>query len=536
MKKLITAILIGLIFNINAFDGNAQVVDIEKTYEITGKAKRGALAKVDYDGLNGLYILYYVTKSREKYMKFQIYTFDKDFNFVNMEEDEIEFEKVKTKYKWFDFNGELYSVQGNYVEPNLIGTLVLKEKKITYKYDWLFLGYHKNVEILKKVKPKTDDGRKFYYYAHAEDDETGFIYVLCGIKANLKSVKGGGDPYSQNRDMVVLKFNPELEIVKEVSIKFDYPQNLAFNRAYSEYDENFNVTNEVGGMIFVTSPMGGPGMNKVADPENANYTFVNVDSECNLVSQIPFKSYASFWKIDELVLDVTNNDMYLFGPSAAGKDKYYNLAMATTKFKAVQLLKISNNKLEYITETDLEEFEAKFQKPPSQKKAPAYKGKKFEIANYKLAGNGDLFVIGQNFTPNQEKGNQYKDVLAFHFDNKGTLKAQYGVDIKESNKYAKAAGAPQEFIENSDGSGMFWLLMEFKGLTMWGGKPLTYPRIGKIDLANGTISDFSDYGVDGDYYLDPKFPYLETDKGHRIVFFGSNKSGKVIWFLRVNIE
>ena len=64
------------------------------------------------------------------------------------------------------------------------------------------------------------------------------------------------------------------------------------------------------------------------------------------------------------------------------------------------------------------------------------------------------------------------------------------------------------------------------------------PLIGKIDIENANISDFKSFGrIDkAVYYLDPKFPYLSTDNGNKIVFFGSDKSGKTIWFCRVALN
>jgi len=533
MKKIIVLFMLCSFISFTGFNSFSQKLDKEATYQISGKAKRGALAKVDYDDATGNYTLIYVTKSTEKKAKFETYTFDKDFNFINKTEEEIEFDKAKTKYTWFKWNGELYSIQGNYVQPNLVGTLVLKEKKITYKYDWLILGYYKTTEILKKVKPKIGD-RKLHYYAHAEDDKTGEIYVLCGIKPKMKDMKDKSNTYMHAKNLVVVKFNPELELVKEVAIDFEYPQHVAFSRTVSNISDDFDAP-EVGGMAFVFAPMGGPGMNKYADPDNCNYTYVHVDRDLNIIDNIKFKSNASFWKVDELVRDVSTEDMYLFGPLAAGKDKYYNVAMTTTKFKAVQLLKISNHKVDYLTETSLDDFEAKLKTPPSQKKSPAYKGKKFEIANYKIASNGDFFVFGQNFNKSKE-GNKYTDVLSFHFDSKGVLKAQYGIDILESNKYAKAAGTPQFMLEGADGKSAFWFLQEIKGTTMFSNKLLTYPRIGKVDVSGGSLNDFQAYGKDSGYYLNVKHPYLETSKGNTVVFFGEDKKGKTIWFLRVLLQ
>ena len=513
-----------------------QKIEAQNTYEITGKAKRGALGHVEYDQNTGVYTLVYVTKSNEKMAKFQIYTFDRDFKFLNMVEDEIEFAKAKTKYTWFKFNGELYSVTGNYVEPNLVGTLVLKKKKITYKYDWLLLGYYKTVDILEKVKPKTDDGRKLFYLKHAEDDRTGEIYVLCGVKPNTKDVQGDkAAAYRHYMDIHLLKFNADLDLVGDVPVKFDYPQQIAFGKTLTKIYDDDPDNPGVSGIVFVTVPMGGPGMNKFADPKMNNYTYIrfNTEGEPSLKERISFESPAIYWRMDELV--ATNNSVFIFGVSAPGKEKYYNMITSVTKFKGVQLMKIANGKMEYITETNLEDFDAKVKYPPGQKKIESYEGKKFHFANFYAAENGDFFVLGQKFDESKE-GNKYKDVLTFHFDSKGVLKAQYAVDLLESNQHSKAAGCPQELIDG--GKSMYWLLMEIKGITMWNPKPLTYPRIGKIDMASGTIGELQAFGKieKNDYYLDPKYPYLQTDGGNKIVFFGSDKSGKVIWFCRVVLE
>lgn len=503
----------------------AQVLELEKTYEVTGKSKRGQLAKVDFDAATGVYTLTYVTKSNDKVAKFQIYTFDKDFNFLNMVEDEQEFEKAKSKYKWFSYKGDLYTVEGLFVEPNMIGTLVLKRKKISYKYDWLFLGYYKEVEILEKVKPKNEEGNKYFYLTHVEDERTGDVYILCGVKGKAVEM-------TQFKDLHLLKYNKDIDLIKDLPIKFDFPQSLAFARYLDMKVEDDPDNPGVAGIVFMFAPMGGQGMGKMADPDMNNYTYVHVDKDLNLVDRISVKSYASFWKIDELIKN--NDDIYLYGPSAAGKEKYFNTLTTTSKFKAVQLMKVSNHKVDFLTETKLEEFQAKLKTPPSQKKSPEYEGKKFQVGSYTIASSGDFFVMGQNFDPSSE-GNKYKDVLAFQFDTKGALKTQYGVDTKESNKYAKAAGAPQFLVESNDKKSLFWVLQEITGFAESKGKVLSYPRIAKINIEQGTIGNFLDLGGE-EYYLDPKYPCLQTSKGSTVVFFGANKKGKKIWFARVKLE
>jgi hypothetical protein len=470
--------------------------------------------------------LTYVTKSNDRKAKFQIYTFDYDFNFIDMVEDEIEFEKAKTKYSWFNYQGELYTTEGLYVEPNMVGTLVLRKKRITYKYDWFFLGYYKTVDVLEKLKPKTDDGQKYHYYSHAEDDVTGEVLILCGIKDKINK---DADGYRHSKEYVVLRYNQDVDLMGEASFTFDHPMTLAFARSIG------NAEGGVGGMSYVFAPMGGPGMGKVQDPNKNHYAYVRVDAKPAIVDNIRFDSYAPYWDINEMVVDYGTDDVYLFGASAMGKDKYYGQLLSTSKFKAVQLMKISDHKIAYFTETDLEEFDAKLKKPSDQKKSPSYEGKKFAFANYALASNGDFFVSGQNFKPSNE-GPQYNDILGFHFDEKGKLVSQYSVDTKESNKYAKTNGTEQLFIENASGNRVYWMQNEIVGVSMARGKMLVYPSIGYIDLNDNSISNFTAYGGDEKYYLDPSYPFLETDKGSTIVFFGSDSKGKDIWFARVILD
>ena len=275
-------------------------------------------------------------------------------------------------------------------------------------------------------------------------------------------------------------------------------------------------------------------MGKVQNTNKNAFTYVQVNAEPAVVDEINFDSYAPYWSINNMVI-ADDDDIYLFGPSAMGKDKYYSQLLGTSKFKAVQLLKISDHKVEYFTETDLEEFEAKLKKPADQKKSPSYEGKKFSIATYAVASNGDFFVSGQNYKPSNE-GPQFNDIVGFHFDNKGELKSQYSVDTKESNKYAKTNGTEQLFIENASGEKVYWFQGEIVGVSMARGKMLAYPSIGSISLKDGNISNFTAYGGEEGYYLDPSFPFLETDKGHNIVFFGSDKKGKDIWFARIKLD
>jgi hypothetical protein len=372
MKKVKLLMMAWLLVCFSAF---AQQTEVEKTYDITGKSKRGTLANAEYNPTDKTYTLTYITKSTDRKVKVQVYHFDHDFNFINMNDDEMEVEKVKTKFTWFKYRGDAYSIDGISVDPNLLGNLVLRKKRISYEYDWLSLQYEKKVEVLEKLKPKSDEGTKYYYLSHAEDDKTGDVIILCGIR----DPKGkGSDPVRQWKDLVVLRYNHDLDLVSQTKLPFEFPQALAMVRTYDESNPQDIDNPGLGGICFIFAPTNA---SKLSDPVKNNYTYVRYDATTNkIVERIPFNSPASYWKIDQMVMDQSSDEWYVFGPSAAGKDKYFSELTATTKFKAVQLMKIHNGKMSYLTETTLDEFEKKLKTPPSQKKSPAYDGKQFVVA------------------------------------------------------------------------------------------------------------------------------------------------------------
>lgn len=530
----------------------AQQLELEKTYKISRASKRGELSGLDYDKEAKTYTLTYFTGQKKNTFKYEQYVFDTDFNFIKDGEFEEDAEKMKKKFKWFRFKGETYVTEGNTMENNMMGTLVLKKKRITSTYKWLLGGYTSKTDILEKVKPKTDDGNTYTAITSAEDDINGDLYILATVKPKM-SAKGNEDVGA----MRLLKFNKDLDLVKTLDFDFPYTQSLAFGRALEVPDFDNPENTGVEGIVFVFAPSNAMGKKK-ADPNNNNYTYIAVNADCKITERFSFDSPASYWRIDE-VLTFDNGDKYFYGPAAAGKDKYFNEGVkpgfgnqnGEVKYKSVQLLKASGGKLAYITETSLEEFKAKQQFPPNQKKTPDYNGREFAVRSYEFGTNGDLYVLGQNYDKNKEgQIKRFEDVLGFHFDTNGKLRAQYGLDTKEAgvtietstqyhitykvvSQLTTTYACPQQLIEGTDGN-MYWILQEIKGMRE--GKLLTYPRIGRITPGSATMTDLVTFGKGAGYYLNPNYPTLETDKGETLIFFGADKPGKELWFARVKLK
>ncbi|MFQ3576629.1 MAG: hypothetical protein SNJ77_09355, partial [Cytophagales bacterium] len=400
-------------------------------------------------------------------------------------------------------------------------------KQTTLRYDYLLGGYIKSVQLLEKLKPKTDDGRKLTLVTKGEDDKTGDIYVLASIKPKIGRNMAEKNP--RPYDLYYIKFNKELDILSETVIPFDAPQTLLAAEFINKIDEE-DPNNP--GIEFASIVLTSASEEK---KENPYITYLRLDEKTKIVHRETITAQEPIWRVDDVIYNRPTNEVFIMGPATENIGQ-----LAKDKFKAFQLWKInSEGKTAYNTSTKIDEFEAKLITPPSQKKSPAYNGKKFSMKTNLVAENGELFIGGQNYRIDQsgkDKGTRnYKDILGFHFDANGHLKSQYGVDTKETNKVANDNAAPQEFIEGRGGN-IFWLIREIKGINPKYLKLLTYPRLAKIDTKEGKISDLMTLGKGEGYYLDPNYPFLNTDKGNRVVFFGSNKSGKELWFCRVLLK
>ena len=212
--------------------------------------------------------------------------------------------------------------------------------------------------------------------------------------------------------------------------------------------------------------------------------------------------------------------------------------MSGDKFTQFCMAKVTGDKMEWVENTSLDQFAEKLQGPPGQKKTPEYRGKKFALGTFFITQSGDILINGQNQKV-KEDGTVYKDIFAFHFGTNGKLKAQYGLDILETNKYAKATPTTSLFRETQDKKSVAWIVLEVAGFKKNGKeRPLMYSRIGEIDIEKAQLGEFKSigYGKKEKNYLEPTFPILPTVVGgDKLTFFGSDKKGRNLWFCRVKL-
>lgn len=534
----------------------AQQLSKEGTHEISKKANKGYLYEPTVDESRNELSMTYVTKATGKKAKFETYFFDLDFNFKKVEESEVPLERLKG-YK--ADKGEEYTFDAVTVEPNMLGTLILKRKIYKKKWNWFWGGYDTKITFGEKIKPKSDDGGKFQYIGHAEQGGSGNILIIAGDKGT-----GLGNTLKMGTEIHILRFDPELNKIADQLVKFEHPQTLV-SASTDDQDDDADTDSDV---LLLFAPMGGKGYKNVADPNATNYTYVRVGADGSIKERISVASKTGIFNGNMFI--TVGEDVLIMGATGDKADDYYNEKFTAPvnmrddeieKFKAkgFQIVKISGGKVAFVSNNTLDDFEKKSQSPPSQKKNPEYTGRKFKVADIKVLSNGDILLAGQKYTKPKNGGHvvkfgglgsigggnggpEYEDIIMMHFGGNGVLRASYGVRREENDKEAKTSPNNQMIMESSDGKSVYWTIMEMKGwkqekeLGESKYKFLLYPNVTKINVEAATIGNFVQLGQGKtDYYVNNKYPSLPIGKG-QIVYLGENKNGKTLWFAKMPLE
>lgn len=516
MKQL-TLPALALLFAM-PFTSTSQKLVLEKTHDIDKKSRKGFLDAVTTNSSDKTTTLSFVTKisNSSANVLYQNYIFDKDYNFVKVEESE----KIYTSKR---YKGENYAVEGISVEPSMLGKMVLRKKRIEYNWSWWNGRYIKKVTLLDKVKPKDEAGNSYTLLKKFENDETGEVIALTMVVTKNSNVN----------ELFLMKIDKDLNM--NIVDKSTFTTFKGLSKAYTIPSEVVDADEEVteddisrSDICFIFA-----GVSTKKNREDGNlYETWRVSKEGKILSKVEFKVINSAWNIESVISK--DGSLYFVGPA---NDEASSKTAEETKWKNYQLAKITGTKVDYVTSTNIDEFEAKLKKPASQKKNPAYKGKRFRMSGANVSKDGSLFICGQNF-----KDKDYEDVLLFYFDNSGKLKANYGVRLEERNDDAKL-NATNQFIDFT-GNAAYWTLLELEGFKKEAGngekpKALWYPTIAKIDLTTGEISDFSKFGTVKEkptYYLQNKFPFITNPADNSQIFLGVDKKGDTMWFGKVALD
>jgi hypothetical protein len=518
----------------------AQTVDIEKTYDVSKEATKGFIHTVVNDEAKQQLTFIYRVRAKKNQAKFISYVFDYNFNLVDQSEEVIDMEKeLPAKYRPKRYKGEKYDVEGLYVEPNMMGTLVLKRKVTHFGWNWFTNRYAATVSVEGKLKAKTDDDKRLFYYSHAEDPNTGTAMILTGEKGSPKE-----GPFDHMKNFHFTKFDINLQKLADVTVNFETPQALVATYQYP-VEEDSPVTDMIA--IFATyKPRKGYVGPKIWGANPQEYTYVRVSYDGKLVDKVAFTSPNSIWRVDDFMV-AKDGAVYIYGPANGQTDEYFQSRLEVggdkEKWPTFQLAKVAGGKMQFCTSTSMEDFKTKLKAQPDGKKGEPYAGRRVAFTDAIATSTQDFILAGQNYgmdrnSKGQIVGRVYEDLIMFHFDPKGNLISQYTMNKK------KAATSPdtQFFETSSDGKSLYWSFFDtidtrtVKELDFVIDKPLGQPKMARIDLATGKFEKYSEYGNGDNFAHYATLNYLKFTNTNQVSFLGENKKGSTLWFARVNLD
>lgn len=580
----------------------AQEIVKEKTFQFESLKRDCYLGEVTVNTEDETTSLHYVQKKLSGAI-FYSYHFDENLKFLEETKVEETYEQeeyslkeaikkmgedlkkigqeLKTSFQWFTntYRGETYTEDRVHIYTGSGGKIAVQKYRYTYAYGWESGCYYPKTELIDELDIKGERAEHIYLYDWVQNNETGDAYLIVGLKADKKSkVK-----YQQARKFQIIKITSDFELEYGETINFSSNMAISFARVLTnetpeetyDLDPDIPLSEDIsrGPLALVFSPI----KSLLAKKQQSDYperqTLVLLDENGKIDSKINFRAKISGWVIEDFILSADGRDFYLYGPAKEGD--YVNQVMPVNsplsgkteikeiKWKSFQLMKISNKELAWVKATDLKEFKDKAMTPPSQKQKPTYIGKKFEKTMTYVTPEGEVFIGGQKYTYKkqltdrgsfQRVGVNYKDLVLFHFDARGNLKAQYGVRRDKMNSHSKAILTPQDLVLTEDGQSLVWIYGEIKGFrggfevatldngsvrTISKNKLLYYPAVSTINLDNGEVGDFKMLGQDAKgkqlYYAHPNFPYVLSPQGDHITFIGEDKRGTLVWLSKMKL-
>ena len=529
-----------LLFVVNTISAQ----EFKETVEpLSSKAQKGYMYDVSKDDSGNSSVTFKMKVDKKSdAVVFEKYSFDKNVKFIGATD------VAEKKENNEDITRTSLNVYVGGTSSFDVLSMKLKLNKVVQLKTW---NHEKQVYVTKKrisdetIKPKNDNGKVYYGYAsYSSSDYTkSDIFTLAKVESKDKNL---ADKF------LVLLINDNLELTEK-------PMDLdgSYSLVYCQQMPNENI-------VTVFAP--NKGMSDVS-----KYVYYEFDIEGNIVNKAEFKSPASALLITAAYEKEGN--IYFFGTSTKSKDPFaevfheyapiYNPGASGSnkldlKWKKsseaemdnFHILKFSGNQLAFTSTTPVSDFKSKFKTAPGDKGASVYKGKKFHIENFTVTSEEDYLVAGQiTSSVNMGMGNptdSFEDIICFHFDKNGNLKAQYGIGKMNNDKKSEIFEMAQRFYPSPDGKSLYWELLEIKGtkgyesfLDALAGYEILYPqffpRIVKIDLANSSLGSVKILG-EGKYFLKRDFPSIYDIKENSLTYICLDEDWKKLMIGKIILE
>ena len=514
---------------------------------LSNKAAKGfTMRGTTFDENGQVNVLYKIKGDKKKdELFYELYSFDKDLKFLegkSVKEPKVETMPDRTMQGLRAWVGGLSSFD---VLSMKLKVLIKRENQ---KWDYKKQKYVTDKVISEEVvKLKTEAGRNYLGVAEYKNEETDNLTVLAYYETGDKK---------NPKQYVLLNIDHDGG-VKEKNIEVTGAYSMVFCEEISEEAPGKNVGKQ--DFVVVLAPKTGNG-------DATKYVYLHYDIKGTLKNKVEFTSPSSNMLINSV--DVKNGEVFMSALSTKSKEAYeevfkdyasignpganddgnfqlakYNKA-ASEEMDFLHLLKFSGNKMIFATTAPISDFKAKKQIAVGEKSGKVYNGKKFFVQNFEVTPNNEFLVSGQTTfmqTINNVPVKAYGDIICFHFDSQGQIKAQYAVDKLYEDKASEISSMPQTFFVTADGKSAYWEIIEFKMEKDFFGN-LTehyFPRIVKIDLAKATLGEFK-YPGNKKYYIytgdDGSITMYFDAKTATRTYVGIGIKDKDIWVSKVTFD
>lgn len=451
--KFKAALLLGVVL-IGTGILNAQTPILEKSYEVSKKARKGELSGIDFNEEKGTIELMYVLPdglfSGNK-IQSEVYTYNKDLELLNTEKIDIPLTKLRRgKAVKSDFSYTTVDAMPGFGIPMKV---VFKKKEVARRFNWRTMSYQTTEKLLDKIVPKTGDDDRYSYTNKYSVPQDKSVLVISG-KFKKKTP-------NMLMYYALLRCDIEGNVTVTDSINFTRPVTLIYSEPLTDLNEadEFELTRD---WIMVFAPV------KLKPYENtkiSELTYVRVSPKGKVLERFSFDSSSNHWEIGSAF--EKEGSVYLSGPAITkDPEKKYHSELYKAKgaqYTNIQICKITNAKLDFISSPALKDFAANQCKPSNQKKPVVFDGKSFVVNPLMFNDKGEIILTCQD---GLEK--KYNTNYMFKFDGNGTFKKFYNISITADDKKSGdgaekwAERMENSFIISADGKTTYWLIRSTK--------------------------------------------------------------------------
>jgi hypothetical protein len=540
---------------------------LEKTHEISAKSKRGNISNMTYDPSTGEIVLNYMYNTTvNDEAVYETFKYDDQFEQVDNSLKKGPISDLSAEAGNSNYKGESYSAEGLKLGYNFSAKMEMAviKTRTTYNYNWSINDYESSTEEIDRKGLIPEDAAGYIGYLGVEDLHNGGGLFVTALRD--KMFGKGVDRNMQYKKLRFIKMDGNMNVVNETKLDLEQMHDVVYQKAIYEKSAITSMP-KLKGIALVLAPVF---LKKVTTKPADEWMFLFIDTEGNISKNVDFKVPSTLWDISDIVYNESSDELYVYGPAnksvnKKGVVKYYkNLNMQSTsttsiggekKYSMLQIMKVKENDVAYVTNESLDEMAAKTYNLKGVSKKRIYKARKFETMGVNYMSNGDFMLYGTNYGTQDSLGvkSNYKEAVTIHFDKDGGVKKIYAIKPYENNY--QNVPMTNTIINDKSGKYMYWMLEEnagvkssltsqgtstkssggysYSGSFVWKYKYLLYPRVIKIDLENATMEEF--IPGDKDYFLDNKFPFVQTLEGD-FIFFGADKKGKNIWFNKLEVN